>query len=372
MKRVVVVISARASYSRIRSVLLQLLHNRKVELHVVLSASASASTYGKLGAIIERDNIPISWKIDSQIDASLSSSMAKTVGLTMFGLVDYLQNIKADGIVIVADRHETLAGSIAGSFLGIKTFHVQGGEITGNIDDKVRNANSHLSDYHFVSNEAAARRLRDFGIQNESIFVTGCPSLDMVRDNRFDRSSIPELRGVGYPSQEVFGKKYIIVIQHPETTSSLSFSEQIMPTIDSVELSGIPALWIWPNSDLGGEIIVSEIRKAREKGALSLVHFEKTLEPEVFLSILDGASCIVGNSSVALREGALIGVPAVNIGGRQRNRLHGHNVLHVDYKVEEISEAIKKQTTKEKYDSESIYGDGQAGRLIANLIEELV
>jgi len=372
MKKLAVLISARASYSRIRSTLLTLQERNRLEVQIVLSASASSSKYGNLGEVISKDGLEISWEIESQIDASLNSAMAKTVGLTIFGLADYLNNSKADGIMIIADRHETIAGSIAGSYLGVKTFHVQGGEITGNIDDKVRNANTHLSDYHFVANEIAADRLLQFGVLKNRIFITGCPSLDLVKENKFARSKIPKLTGIGLSSEKVFDGNYLVVIQHSETTSTLPPEVQVDSTIKAIDSIGIPALWIWPNSDHGGESIIRQIRRARENGCLRLVHFERSLEPELFLSILDGASCIVGNSSVALREGSLMGVPAVNIGGRQNNRLRGLNVVDVNYDPNEISNSIANQITKKRYSPEFLYGAGESGMLIAELLEELV
>jgi UDP-hydrolysing UDP-N-acetyl-D-glucosamine 2-epimerase len=372
MKKLVVLISARASYSRIRSTLLNLQRRKRLEVQIVLSASASSSKYGNLGEVILNDGLEISWEIESQVDASLNSAMAKTVGLTIFGLADYLNNSKADAIMIIADRHETIAGSIAGSYLGLKTFHVQGGEITGNIDDKVRNANTHLSDYHFVANELAAERLQRFGISENRIFITGCPSLDVVKENKFAKSRIPELTGIGLASARVFEGNYLVVVQHAETTSALPPQVQIDSTIRAIDSIGVPALWIWPNSDHGGEAIIREIRKARENGRLKLVHFERSLKPELFLSILDGASCIVGNSSVALREGSLMGVPAVNIGGRQNNRLRGLNVVDVNYDPKDIHNAIANQINKKRYSPEFLYGSGESGMLIAELLEDLV
>jgi UDP-hydrolysing UDP-N-acetyl-D-glucosamine 2-epimerase len=371
MKTIAIVISARASYSRIRSALIHLSHASGVNLRIVIVASGSSSRFGSLEDFIKRDGLEIAWKIDSQLDTSHKASMAKTVGLTLLGLTDYLMNLQIDGVVVIADRHETIAASISGSYLGIKTFHIQGGERTGNIDDKVRYANSHLSDYHFVSNQKALERLIDCGIDPTKIFVTGCPSLDSVPVNKFDFEKIPSFTGIGLSSKEVFIGEYLVVIQHPETTSNLKSASQISPTIDAIDAVGIPALWIWPNSDLGGDEIVGEIRKAREHGQLKRVHFERSVEPEIFLRILDGAACVIGNSSVALRECSLIGTPAVNIGGRQRDRDHGSNVLSVQYDSDEIREAIKKQMSHGRFAPEVIYGSGESGKLISRLIQEI-
>jgi UDP-hydrolysing UDP-N-acetyl-D-glucosamine 2-epimerase len=372
MRRLAAIISARASYSRVRSLLIELNQCEEFELRVVLVASATSDRYGHLDEFIAEDGLKISWRIESQSDASLHSSMARTTAQSLLGLIDYLQNEKISGVLVVADRHETIAGAIAGSYLGKTVFHVQGGEVTGNIDNKVRFANSFLSDFHFVATESAAIRLRQCGIEQSRIFVTGCPSLDFISNVENLELNLSSLRGTGLGQDALLKGKFVVVMQHPETTSSIPYRDQVQTTIESVNKLNLPTLWIWPNSDSGSELMVGEIRKALENGYLKNVHFERSINPELFIWLLMRASCLIGNSSVALRECSLIGTPAVNIGGRQQNRDKGQNVIDVGFDSSEITDAIRSQLEIGRYPRENLYGDGEASIKILEHIKKLL
>jgi len=372
MKRIVAIISARASYSRVRALLIELNKCKELELRIVLTASATSGRYGNLDKFIAEDGLTINWRIESQSDASLESSMARTTAQTLLGLTDYLQNENISGVLVVADRHETIAGSIAGSYLGKTVFHLQGGEVTGNIDNKVRFANSFLSDFHFVATESAALRLRQCGIEPSRIFVTGCPSLDTIPSVEKLEIDLSSFRGIGLSQDKLLNGKFLVVMQHSETTSSIPYRDQIQKTIESVNNLDLPTLWIWPNSDTGSELMVGQIRKAREEGLLENVHFERSMSPEQFILILMKASCLVGNSSVALRECSLIGTPAVNIGGRQKNRDKGPNVIDVGFDSEKITRAVLSQLEIGRYPLDNLYGDGKASAKILELIKKVI
>jgi bifunctional UDP-N-acetylglucosamine 2-epimerase / N-acetylmannosamine kinase len=372
MKQLLTVLSARASYSRVRSVLLSLKDRSDISLHVILIASAASAKYGKLENFLLADGIKVNWKVESQSDAALESSMVRTTSYSMIGISDYILNNGIDGVLVIADRHETIAGSIAGSYLNRITFHLLGGEISGNIDNKVRYANSFLSDYHFVATPKSKERLEKCGIPANTIFNTGCPSLDYIPEVAIHPQKFNSLGGIGLETEALFKNKYIVVLQHSETTSSFSPRTQIRITIDAIEKLKYPTLWIWPNSDQGGDELIREITQAREFGKLKFVHFERSIEPKLFLSILRSAECIVGNSSVAIRECSLIGLPAVNIGGRQHNRERGVNVIDTEFDLEAVYNATIKQIKHGAYAPSNIYGDGKSGERIASLIKDLL
>lgn len=372
MKKLLAVVSARASYARAQTLLKSLASSKAIDLRIALIASASSTRYGNLLGQIEQDGIRVHVNLETQLDASHASSMAKTTALSILSLVDYIQREEIAALLIIADRHETLAGAIAGSYLGKKVFHIQGGEKTGNIDDKVRFANSFLSDYHFVATRVAEKRLRDAGINPRKIFLTGCPSIDIAADINLDRISMGKLNGVGAGIEEVLAEDFIVVLQHSETTSVLSPKEQISPTIEAIEALERPTLWIWPNTDRGSEEILKEIRKHRERGKLQHVHFEKSIAAKDFLTILSRASCVVGNSSVAIRECSFLGTPSVNIGGRQQGREFGINVTTVGFEKQSIIEAINQQIQNGKYPADNLYGDGESGKRIADTLIRLL
>jgi UDP-hydrolysing UDP-N-acetyl-D-glucosamine 2-epimerase len=272
--------------------------------------------------------------------------------------------------VTVADRFETLATAVAASYMNIPVAHVQGGEITGSIDEKVRHAVTKLSNLHFASTEKAAERLIRMGEEEASVFVTGCPSIDLaaevLQNPEMDFDPFEKYGGVG--SMADLSEGYIVVMQHPVTTQFGESRSQISETLDAVEASGLPAMWFWPNLDAGADGISRGLRVFREQGRGSSFHYFKNMEPEDFLRLIYHSRAIVGNSSVGIRESAFLGVPAVNIGERQAGRERGSNVLDVAHKSGKIRTAIEKQAANGRFPSLDLYGDGHAGERIADLL----
>lgn len=372
MGKLCVVISARASYSRVRSILLALKESGEVEFRLVLVASASLRKYGDLSKYVLADSLKVDFKVESQLDLQSRTSMAKSTALTILGLADYLAENNFSAVLVVADRHETLAITSTSAFLGLNTIHLQGGERTGNIDDKVRFANSFLSDFHFVASEEARERLLKMEFSGDKVFNIGCPSIDFAAQAVKDENIRIDFQGVGASAKEILEGSFLVVLQHPETTSHISPRHQIRATIEAVENSDLGAFWIWPNSDFGGEELLSEIRKAREEGKLSRVHFEKSIDPESFLRLVNTSKCIVGNSSLSVREGAFLGVPAVNIGTRQKDRSSVANTMDVPFDTTKIGEAIRYQSTHQKYPPETRFGSGGAGHKAVSLLKSIL
>jgi UDP-hydrolysing UDP-N-acetyl-D-glucosamine 2-epimerase len=254
--------------------------------------------------------------------------------------------------------------------MNIPVAHVQGGEVSGSIDEKVRHAVTKLSNLHFVATEKAAERVIRMGEDPATVFVTGCPSIDLaasiLEHPELDLDPFERYGGVGAFSDISDG--YLVVMQHPVTTEYHEARYQVTETLYAVRDLGIPALWFWPNVDAGSDGTSKGIRVFRENQRVPNIHFFKNMLPEDFLRLVYNSSCIVGNSSVALRECAFLGVPAVNIGARQIGRDRGRNVLDVDYNRSEIMRAIQQQLANGRYPPDSLYGDGHAGGRIANLL----
>jgi len=250
--------------------------------------------------------------------------------------------------------------------------HVQGGEITGSIDEKVRHAVTKLADHHFVATQQAAERVIRMGERPERVYVTGCPSIDVAKDavaaGDLDLEAVfADYGGVG-PKLDL-SKGFVVVLQHPVTTEYKESRKHIFETLHAIADAGVPALWFWPNVDAGSDGTSKGIRAFREKRPELPIHFFKNLPPEDFLQLLRMSSCIVGNSSVAIRECAYLGVPAVNIGSRQSGRDRGANVVDVDYDRAAIRAAIQAQLVNGHTKSDPLYGDGESGVRIA---EQLV
>jgi len=251
--------------------------------------------------------------------------------------------------------------------------HIQGGEITGSIDEKVRHAVTKLSNFHFVSNESCAKRIIQMGERPESVFVTGCPSIDLAREvlknPKLDFDVFSKYGGVGGILDLQQG--YIVVIQHPVTTEYEFAFEQISKTLQAIYELKLPTFWFWPNVDAGADKVSKGIRIFREKYNPDFIHFYKNMSPEDFLKLLYNSQCIVGNSSAGVRECSFLGVPSVNIGSRQQGRERGKNIIDVGYREEEIKKAVMEQIKHGRYPSEHIYGDGSAGRKIADILSTI-
>ena len=281
--------------------------------------------------------------------------------------------MKPDIVVTVADRFETMATAIAASYMNIPLAHIQGGEVTGNIDEKVRHAITKLSDYHFVASESAKQRVVNLGEDPEFVFNTGCPSIDLAKEVKENSDFLPfnpyeRYGGVGATSDLSNG--YLMVMQHPVTNEYQNSRKHIEATLEAVYQLNRPTLWFWPNVDAGADGTSSGIRAFREQHQLPNVHFFKNMEGKDFLHLLNHADCLIGNSSVGIRECAYLGVPVVNIGTRQNRRDRGSNVKDVTYEVQAIKNAIEEQSAIPKKVS-NIYGGGDAGKQIAELLERL-
>lgn len=376
MKNVCVVITARPSYSRIRSSLKYLQKKENINLQIILAASALSSKYGNIEKILQKDGFEITEKVYNLVDGEDISTSVKTTGLGMVELSNVFSNIHPDMVLTIADRFETIATAISAAYMNIPLIHIQGGEVTGNIDEKVRHSISKLSDIHIVATPKAKERLIKMGERDDRIYVTGCPSIDIAKDvkDRFDAGKYnPNLvtRDVGVGSLYVGGGEYIVVMLHPVTTEIASAKSQTCAVLDAVRSVDCQVYWFWPNVDAGSDAVSNMIRSYREKGKTNNIYFVKNLPPEDFLELLCGSLCIVGNSSVGIRECSYLGVPAVNIGSRQIGRERGRNVIDVpEYDTDEIAKAIEKAKACPHL-SDDLYGDGNAGEKIADVIASL-
>ncbi len=370
MRKVALVVTARPSYARVKTALRAIQQHDDLELQLVVAASALLDRYGSIVQYIENDGFKIAARVFIVLEGENLITSAKSTGLGIMELATIFDNLQPDIAVTVADRYETLATAVAASYMNIPVAHVQGGEVTGSIDEKVRHAVTKLSNLHFASTKGAAERLIRMGEDPKTVFVTGCPSIDLAAavkdgpDVRFD--PFEKYGGVGTNSDLSDG--YVVVMQHPVTTQSKEARAQINETLEAVEALDMPTLWFWPNVDAGTDGISRGIRIFREKGRGKKFHYFKNMEPEDFLRLIYKSKALIGNSSVGIRESSFLGVPVVNIGDRQSGRERGGNVIDVPCKAAEIEQAARKQLAHGQYKSEHIYGDGKAGARIADLL----
>lgn len=369
-RKICVLITARPSYSRVRTALKAIQNHPQLQLQLVVAASALLDRYGSTVNYIESDGFEITEKVYMVIEGATLTSSAKTTGIGIMELATTFDNLKPDMVCTIGDRYETMATAIAASYMNIPLVHIQGGEVTGNIDEKVRHAISKLSDLHLVSNEDARQRLIRMGEYESKIHITGCPSIDIakhVHENRaLDFDPCEKYGGVGrYIDHK---EDYLVVMQHPVTTEFDKSKVQAENLIKVIHELGIPTFWFWPNPDAGSDGTSNAIRSYREENPGNHIRFFKNMEGHDFLKLLVHSRCLIGNSSVGIRECSYLGVPVVNIGSRQNRRLRGQNVIDTDYDGANLLKAIQTQLSHGHYPSEHLYGDGQAGMKIAEVL----
>lgn len=366
-RKVCVVITARPSYARIKTALRAIQEHDDLELQLVVGASALLERFGAPVDYIQRDGFDVAARVYMVVEGENLVTSAKSTGLGLVELATVFDNLVPDVVVTVADRYETLATAVAAAYSNLPVAHVQGGEVTGSIDEKVRHAVTKLSDLHFVANERAADYVRRMGENPDAVFVTGGPDIDLAAEaaeaGALDFDPFERFGGVG--DRLDLSEGYAVVLQHPVTTSWADAREQVTPTLEALHGLGIATLWFWPNVDAGSDGTSKGIRVFRERSGRTNMHFFRTMPPEDFLKLVNNASVVVGNSSAAIRECSFLGIPAVDIGERQAGRERGANVVNVPYGVGAIAEAVQAQIAHGRYPSEHVYGDGGAGPRIA-------
>lgn len=372
-RKICVVITARPSYSRVKTVLQAIKAHPNLELQLVVAASALLERYGSAVNYMVADGFEIAAKVFNVLEGENLAAAAKTTGIGILELSSVFENLKPDIVVTIADRFETMATAIAASYMNIPLAHIQGGEVTGNIDEKVRHAITKLADYHFTASASARERVIKMGEDSQFVINTGCPSIDIAQeilDNpALDFDPYQKYGGVGH--QPDLSNGYIVVMQHPVTTEYQDSRKHIDQTLNILPRLQLPVLWFWPNVDAGADGTSSGIRAFREHHDMKHVHFFKNMKGDDFLRLLKNAKVLVGNSSVGIRECAYLGVPVVNIGTRQHQRDRGLNVIDVDYNTDQIISAINQHLSHTEIQSSTIYGDGNSGQRIAELLFSL-
>jgi UDP-hydrolysing UDP-N-acetyl-D-glucosamine 2-epimerase len=372
MKKICVFVGNRANYSSIKSVMRAIKSHPKLELQVVLGASAILDRFGKVEDLIRKDGFKPDFTFYNLIEGENPATMAKSTGLGLIDASMIFNNLKPDMLVVVGDRFEMMSVTLAAAYMNIRIVHTMGGEVTGTIDESIRHAITKFAHIHFPANEDSRERIIKMGEDSKYVFNVGCPRLDLVAEE-LKNDSYKVLKDIfktygGVGNQVDIAKPYLLVSQHSVTTEFGNNRRQIEETLNALAELQLPTIMLWPNPDAGGDDISKGIRSYREKYNPSWPHLFKNLPTHIYIHLMNTTSCLVGNSSSGLRDGAFIGTPVVNIGTRQNKRLKSENVIQVDYDFREIADGIKAQIDHGKYKSSNTYGDGTAGDNIAEIL----
>ena len=265
-------------------------------------------------------------------DSAITSQMDLVLATTVQGLAYYVRENRPDLLVVHGDRVESLAGAIVGSLNNILVAHIEGGERSGTIDELIRHAITKLSHIHFVSNDEARNRLIQMGEIPNSVFVVGSPDIDVMLSDQ-----LPALETVKEKYDTPF-QEYGIFIYHPVTTEIDKLSAHIREVVDALIESKMSYVVIYPNNDIGADIIMQELKRLDENQNFRMI---PSMRFEHFLSLLKNAKAILGNSSAGIREAPVYGVPTINIGTRQLNRFEYESIINVGYNKVAILNALK-------------------------------
>lgn len=366
MRKVLVVIERRADYSRFRPVLQLLKSDPFFELYLVVTGINLLPSHGEDIEKIKADGFSVHATIPMFHEHSPDSGaeMVRGISRVLFGIVDVLEEVKPDLVLTGFDIGANFATTVAAAHMNIPVAHLQGGEVTGSIDESLRHAMSKFAHLHFPATEDAKRRLIAMGEHPEHIFVVGCPSLDVLLNAPvISRETLEERFQVD------FSKPTVILIQHPVTTESADSRQQIEATVAALLQVSVQTIAVLPNNDAGFSDIVSAV-------AHSGMRSYPSLDVETFANLYRHVSAIVGNSSSGIHEAATFHVPTINIGTRQQGREGPLSVIDVGYDTKEIVAALEKALFDEAYRKSLLsvvnpYGDGKTAPRIYKILKEI-
>ena len=366
--KIVCITATRADYPRIKSLLQEIKNDKSFSLKIIATGQHLSSFFGNSYKEILQDKFEIYKKIPTLKKKKNSlGEMTKSVGRLILSLPDVLNRLKPNLVLITVDRVETLGAALVSSYMNFPTIHVQGGEVTGTIDEHIRHAVTKLSHVHFVANNDARKRLIRLGENKKYVFNTGCPYIDIINKLKIKKKIYLEKK-----YQINFKKKLIIFIQHPVTTEYEKTFQQISLSLKAIKkFKECQIVAFYSNSDAGGLRIINEIKKIKN------IKLIKNMISDDFLSLMKHSACIVGNSSSAIREAPSFSTPAVNIGSRQRNRLSAKNVINVNFSQKNIEHAINKCLYNKKFIKslkkiKNPYGDGTASKKIIKILKRKI
>jgi GDP/UDP-N,N'-diacetylbacillosamine 2-epimerase (hydrolysing) len=366
MRKIFIVVERRSDYSRYRPILFKLLSDPFFKVHLVATGLCLLEKHGKSIDFIKEDGIRISREIP-MYEANHPDSGAEMVrGMSRFmrEITDELERVKPDILLSGFDIGAQLSATIAAAHMNIPVAHVQGGELTGSIDESIRHAISKFSHIHFVSTRLSGQRLVRMGENPKRVFVVGCPSIDTL----INAPSIP-VRELERELQVDFSKPVALMIQHPVTTENMKSFSHIKETIRAIQSLNMQVIVLMPNNDSGYSKIVEELE-------CSTLKCYPSLSADRYSNLLRHVSVLVGNSSSGIHEAPTFQVPVVNIGSRQQGRERAANVIDVPNKEAAITKGVKKALYDKRFRASlkkvsNPYGDGRSADRIVKVLKTI-
>jgi len=363
-RKICVVLVDRANYGRLKPVLRAIKKRPQLDLQLVAAGTMVLERFGNPVQNVKDDGFSVEGEIYIELEGSTPATMAKSLGFAVVEFASEFQRLKPDLLVLIGDRYEALAAALAAAYMNICVVHIQGGEVSGSIDESARHAISKLSHYHFPSTLRSANYLVRMGEDPSSILSIGCPSSDIARQLCPTITS-EFVNGTGSGSYVDIDQPFLLVVFHPTTTSYGGERQQIEALLEALGQIEIQTILLWPNIDAGADHISKAIRRFRDRVAPGWMRTITNLSPEHYLELLARVSCAVGNSSSFVRDASYFGTPVVLVGDRQVGRETDVHVTHVAPTETSIVNAIRTQLRHGPYASSTLYGDGMVAERIA-------
>lgn len=353
-KKIVFLTGTRADFGKLKSLIEVLQHDEDFEVHIFASGMHMDKKYGYTVREIEKCGYKNIYKY---INNDCGSSMDITLSRTIEGFANYVRLVEPELIVVHGDRLEALAGATVGAFNNILVAHVEGGEVSGTVDELIRHAVSKLSHTHFVANDEAKKRLKQMGELEQSIYVIGSPDMDvMVGD-------LPAMEDVSKKYQLPF-EDFAISMFHPVTTEVDNMDKYADTYFSALEESGLNYIVIYPNNDKGSDFIFNRMKRLENNRRFKVF---PSVRFEAFLVMMKNALFICGNSSAGIREAPYYGLPTINVGTRQNGRTNNTDIIHTDYSKEGVLAGIKEALNK-KITPSFLFGEGKSDELFYEIL----
>ncbi len=357
IKKILFLTGTRADFGKIKPLISILENNQDFEVYVFVTGMHLLEEYGYTLIEIERCQYK---NVHTFHNHTHESTMDLTLAKTIEGLSAYVKDCNPDMIVIHGDRVEALAGAIVGSLNNILVAHIEGGEVSGTIDELIRHSTSKMSHVHFVSNNQAKNRLIQMGELSESVFTIGSPDVDIMFSQ-----NLPNLN-TAKAYYNIDFADYAMAMFHPVTTEAKEMQQYADDFVDVLLADNRNYIVIYPNNDLGSKAVLSAYDRLKNNARFRIF---PSLRFEYFLALLKKATFIIGNSSAGIREAPYYGLPIINIGTRQQNRSLHTDIIHTDYSIEGITKALSQVDNIQINPASPDFGTGNSAQLFLDSLK---
>ncbi len=369
-RKVCVVLVDRANYGRLKPVMQAIAARPELELQVLAAGTMVLERFDLPVRVVKEDGFRVDGEVYIELEGSTPATMAKSVGFAVVEFASEFQRLKPDIVLVIGDRYEALAVAIAAAYMNICIAHIQGGEVSGSIDESTRHAITKLAHFHFPSTRRSAEYLIRMGERPDTILGIGCPSSDIAR--MLDRKLVPEIVDASGSGAWIdVLAPFLLVLFHPTTTEYGGERRQMEEVLAALDRLQMQTVLLWPNIDAGADHISKAIRVFRNERKPAWLRTLTNFSPENYSNVLSNAACAVGNSSSFVRDASYFGTPVVLVGSRQEGRETDAHVTFVAAVTKEITAAVQMQLAHGRYSRSTLYGDGHVSERIADALVRL-